>query len=86
MDEREIITISNADGKDIQYELVTVIETNDNKYLVYKDINDEVEDVDLYISKVVTENGNEIIEEIEDDKEWDMVSKVLDKMLKEMSE
>lgn len=90
MTEREKITITNADGCDVQYELVTVIvnEKTNIKYLVYKDlIDDETkEEVELYISRVVLEDGKEIIEEIEDDKEWDQVAKILDQMLNEIEE
>lgn len=88
--ERETITITDSNGKDIEYELVTVIENEKTniKYLVYKDLIDDEDsdDVDLYISRVVIENGEEIIEEIEDENEWQQVAKVLDDMFKEISE
>lgn len=88
--ERETITITDSNGKDIEYELVTVIENEKTniKYLVYKDLIDDEDsdDVDLYISRVIIENGEEIIEEIEDENEWQQVAKVLDDMFKEISE
>ena len=88
--ERETITITDSNGKDIEYELVTVIENEKTniKYLVYKDLvdNEDSDDIDLYISRVIIENGEEIIEEIEDENEWQQVAKVLDDMFKEISE
>lgn len=88
--ERETITITDSNGKDIEYELVTVIENEKTniKYLVYKDLVDDEDsdDIDLYISRVIIENGEEIIEEIEDENEWQQVAKVLDDMFKEISE
>lgn len=88
--EREKITITNSNGEDIEYELVTVIENEKTniKYLVYKDLIDDEDsdDIDLYISRVVIEDGKEIIEEIEDEQEWQQVSKILDDMFKEISE
>lgn len=90
MEEREKITITNSEGNDIEYELITIIENEntDKKYLVYKDLIDDEdsEDIDLYISRVLMEDGKEIIEEIEDEKEWNQVAKVLDDMFRELEE
>ena len=88
MEEYEKITITNPDGKDVEYELVTTIEDEkkDTKYIVYKDLidNEDSDDVELYISKIIIEDGEEIIEEIEDDNEWEKVSKILDEMFKDI--
>ncbi len=88
--EREKITITNSNGEDIEYELVTTIENEKTniKYLVYKDLIDDEssDDIDLYISRVIKENGEEIVEEIEDEQEWQEVAKVLDDMFKEISD
>lgn len=85
MNKHETITITDEKGNDVEYELVTTIinEKTNIKYLVYKDLidNDE-EDIDLFISRVVINNGKEIIEEIEDENEWNQVTKILDDMLK----
>ena len=88
MNKRETITITNEKGEDIDYELVTTIinEKTNIKYIVYKDLDDNgEEDIELYISRVVTENGEEVIEEIDDEEEWNHVSQVLDDMLKGIS-
>lgn len=86
MSKQETITITNSDGEDVEYELVTTIENENTniRYIVYKDLidNEASDDIDLYISRVVTENGKEIIEEIDDESEWNSVAKVLDDMLK----
>lgn len=88
MEEYEKITITNSDGKDVEYELVTIItdEKTDTKYIVYKDIieDDTTDDVELFISKIILEDGEEIIEEIKDDNEWEKVSKILDDMFKDL--
>ncbi len=86
MSKQETITITNSDGKDVEYELVTTIENENTniRYIVYKDLidDDTSDDIDLYISRVSIEDGKEIIEEIEDETEWNNVAKVLDDMLK----
>ena len=87
--DNNIIEIENDNGENIEYELVTTIinEKTNTKYIVYKDItssDSDEEDIDLYISKVVNENGKEIIEEITDDGEWNKVSKQLDDLFKEL--
>ena len=88
MNKRETITITNENGQDVEYELVTTIinEKTNIKYIVYKElIDNDKEDIDLYISRVVTENGEEIIEDIEDEDEWNNVANILDDMLKGVS-
>ncbi len=86
--ERDIITITNDKNENIEYELVTIIENEKTniKYLVYKDIedNEESDEVDLYISRSFVEDGKEIIEDIEDEKEWNQVAKILDGMFAEL--
>lgn len=86
--ERDIITITNDKNENIEYELVTIIENEKTniKYLVYKDIddNDDSDEVDLYISRSFIEDGEEIIEDIEDEKEWNQVTKILDEMFEEL--
>lgn len=86
--ERDIITITNDKNENIEYELVTIIENEKTniKYLVYKDIddNDDSDEVDLYISRTFIEDGEEIIEDIEDEKEWNQVTKILDEMFEEL--
>ena len=76
MEEFETITITNQDGEDVEYELVTIIE----------DEKKDTDDVEIYTSKIVVEDGEEIIEEIEDDKEWEKVSKILDDLFKDITE
>lgn len=86
MSKQGTITITNSDGSDVEYELVTTIENENTniRYIVYKDLIDDAtsDDIDLYISRVVVEDGKEIIEEISDEDEWNSVAKVLDDMLK----
>ena len=77
MKEFETITVTNGDGKDIEYEFV---------FELREDEAEESEDIDLYISKVVFEDGKEIIEDIEDEKEWNQVAKVLDDLFREQEE
>ena len=82
MNQFEKITIQDAFGKDKEYELITTIvnEKTNTKYIVYKDLDDNGEDIDLYISRIDIDNDKEIISEIEDETEWNHVCQVLDDM------
>jgi uncharacterized protein YrzB (UPF0473 family) len=84
MEEKEMVTIQNADGSTIDVELITYLISDDRSknYLVYskgEKTGVEADEV-IYISKV-KKNGETLeLEEIEDDNEWSEVQKLLKKI------
>ena len=84
MEDKEMIIIENNDGSKSEVELVTylVSEDNSNKYLVYSkgEKNTDSDDEIIYISKVVSEEGNLKLNEITDDNEWLVVQNLLKKI------
>lgn len=84
MEDKEMIIIENNDGSKSEVELVTylVSEDNSNKYLVYSkgEKNTDSDDEIIYISKVISEEGNLKLNEITDDNEWLAVQNLLKKI------
>ena len=81
---KKLITIQNSDGSTIGVELVTYLFSEDHQsnYVVYSK-GEKVgvnEDEVIYISKLVRNGDNLIIEEISDNLEWSDVQVLLKKI------
>lgn len=84
MDDKEMIYIIDYDGLKKEVELVTYLNSDDDKrqYIVYtkgvtkEDTLDQV----IYISRFYNDNGELKLEEIEDDTEWIDVQHLLRKI------
>ena len=81
--EPDIISVTDEDGKEILFELLERYETEDNTYVAiteYRDDETEIVEADfeVIILKVVEDkNGDEYLEEIQDDNEYEQVSDIL---------
>lgn len=81
--EPDIISVTDEDGNEILFELLERYETDDNVYVAiteYRDDEEEIVEADfeVIILKVVEdENGDEYLEEIVDDMEYEQVSDIL---------
>ena len=82
--EREIVTLINPDGEEVQAEVLIFfeLESNQKEYLIYtyneKDKNNMVT---VYASAFVEDNGKFCLRPIETDEEWAMLSDVLDEYM-----
>ena len=78
---KEMVTIQNVDGTTMDVELVTylVSEDRDKTYLVYSKGEKTGEEMDevIYISRIVSEDGALMLDEIVDSQEWEEVQKYL---------
>lgn len=81
MDDKELVEIKNQDGSLEKVELVTYLVSEDKlrNYMVYSkgEVQGEQKDHVIYISKVIKEEGNLKLLEIEDDAEWKDVQRLL---------
>lgn len=81
--EPDIISVTDEYGKEILFELLERYETEDNTYVAiteYRDDETEIVEADfeVIILKVVEDkNGDEYLEEIQDDNEYEQVSDIL---------
>lgn len=75
----DLITLSDDDGTEYNFEVLDAVETDDARYLallpVYSDPQALLDDSgELVIVKVEEENGEEFFSEIEDDDEYEMIA------------
>ncbi|MBQ8077971.1 MAG: DUF1292 domain-containing protein [Eubacterium sp.] len=81
--EPDIISVTDENGNEILFELLERYETDDNVYVAiteYRDDDEEIVEADfeVVILKVVEdENGDEYLEEIQNDMEYEQVSDIL---------
>lgn len=83
MYEPDIISVNDEDGNEILFELLERYETDEDVYVAiteYRDDDEEIVEADfeVIILKVVTDdNGDEYLEEIQDEMEYEQVSDIL---------
>ncbi len=88
----DIISVTDEDGNEIEFELLERYETEDAVYVAiteYRDDDIEIVEADfeVIILKVVEdEDGNEYLEEIQDEMEYEQVSDILMSMVEEKYE
>ena len=83
MYEPDIISVNDEDGNEILFELLERYETDDDVYVAITEYRDDDEDIveadfEVIILKVVTDdNGDEYLEEIQDEMEYEQISDIL---------
>ena len=81
--DREFLTLTGEDGEETEFEIVDKIVVNGTEYLALVPAVESDED-GLYIYKVIVEDGDEFIEPIEDDKEFEEISETFEDRLSEV--
>lgn len=82
--EREIIRVIDIDGTQLDVELISILEDNKNKYLIYtKGEKQKSGNLILYISKLRSKEGKYYLENIYSDEEWLNVKSLLGKIINE---
>lgn len=81
--EPDILSVTDENGNEILFELLERYETDDDVYVAiteYRDDNEEIVEADfeVVILKVVNdESGDEFLEEIQDEMEYEQISDIL---------
>lgn len=70
MEENKIITMIDEDGEKVDFELVEIIELEDNKYALLAPIGDEE---DAYVYKIEEVDGKAQYMAVEDEEEFERV-------------
>ena len=72
------ISITDEDGKEYELEVLAELEYNDNRYLALVPADaDDSEDLEVSILRAFEENGEQMLEAIEDDAELEAVYNAL---------
>ena len=80
--EPDILSVTDENGNEILFELLERYETEDNVYVAITEYHDDAEEIgeadfEVIILKVVEEDGEEYLAEIEDEDEYEQVSDIL---------
>lgn len=86
--EPDILSVSDENGNEILFELLERYETDDDVYVAitrYYDTDEDIVegDYEVIILKVINEDGEEYLAEIEDENEYEQVSDILMSMVEE---
>ena len=86
----DIVTVVDDDGIEHEFEVLDRIETDDNKkYIALTPFFENAEDMlndsgELIILRVIEEEGETVLEPIEDDKEFDEIGEIFQERLSEL--
>lgn len=89
--EVDLITLTDEDGEEHTFELVDTLDEDGSSYVALITATEDPDDVlqddgNLVIMKVVEEDGEEILELIEDDDEFDAISEIFMDRLSDLYE
>lgn len=89
--EPDIISVTDDNGEEILFELLERYENGGNTYVAITEYRDDAEEIveadyEVLILKVLEDDGNEYLSEIENEDEFNRVSEVLMKMVEEKFE
>lgn len=79
MEEKMIMSFLNEDGNKVDFEAIAEIYLEEKKYLILAPVDGSEEDA--YVFRVDEEEGKEVYNIVEDDKEFLMVNKEYKKLL-----
>ncbi len=84
----DIVTLVDENGKETEFEIVDSLVTDNNEYfaLIPTETADNLSENDgeLVILKVVEENGEEFLEPIEDDEEYESIAEIFMERLEDL--
>ena len=84
----DIVTLVDENGKETEFEIVDSLVTDNNEYfaLIPTETAENLseDDGELVILKVVEENGEEFLEPIEDDEEYESIAEILMERLEDL--
>lgn len=80
-----VITLTDEDGNDVQFEIVDIVVMDDEKeYLIVSEVSEEEkEDVEVVILEIKQENGEEVYDTVTDD---EVGKAVFDRFVKQQEE
>ncbi len=90
----ELVVLVDDDGKEHTFLVVDVIPVNEFSYAILmphtekENSNGEVdvEDLDAYIFRVAEKDGEQVLEEVEEEDEWNLVAEAWESSINELDE
>lgn len=80
----EFVILTDEDGNEYEFEVIDVIEVDEKSYAILYPVDEESEDEGYVIMRfALDEEDEEILEDIEDDEEWENVVSVWEKLMED---
>ena len=86
MEDKRVISVISENGNEESVEVVTAFKLNDTNqdYIVYtQNEKDDNNNITVYVSKIIEEDGVSKLAGIESDEEWTRIKSVLRELSKE---
>ena len=84
----DIVTLVDENGKETEFEIVDSLVSENNEYFALIPVetaeNVDSDDGELVILKVVEEDGEEFLDEIEDDDEYESIAEIFMERLEDL--
>ena len=84
----DYVTLVDENGKETEFEIVDSLVSDNNEYYALIPVetaeNVDSDDGELVILKVVEENGEEFLDEIEDDDEYESIAEIFMERLEDL--
>lgn len=84
MENDNLVTLLDENGNETEFEVIATLEVNNNEYAILLPIHEDGEEA--FIFKVVEENGEYVLQCVEDDKEFDTVASAYEEILENEDE
>lgn len=75
----ETIKLTGEDGKEVEFIIEATLKVDDDEYAILIPADEEGDDA--FVFKIVTQNGEEVLVEVEDDEEFEAVAKAYDELM-----
>jgi len=75
----QIITLLDENGQETDFEVIATLEVNESEYAILMPLDSEREEA--FIFKMVQEEGEYVLECVEDDEEFDAVSAAYEELM-----
>lgn len=81
MKELEKIKITTDDEKEIELKVITVLKKpDDSKSFLLYTFDEKAENVDIYASIIKEEDGNYILDSIDEKEDWELIQKAIEEL------
>ncbi len=82
-EDEEVIVLTDEDGNEHEFTIVQVIKVDEKDYAILLPLHGEEESEEAVILRIDSENGEDVLVEIEDEEEFERVAEAWEELLDE---
>ncbi|SKC69647.1 DUF1292 domain-containing protein [Maledivibacter halophilus] len=81
MNKENIIRLVDENNKETEFEVIATLEVNETEYAILLPLNEDTNEGLVF--KIIEEDGEEVLQYVESDKEIDLVAKAYEELMEE---